>query len=126
MDAAQEQAELPLLLLVATRRAEGEAGLAVLPAAALMVMCAPLSARLIVARGARVTLLTGYGFVLLGFLVMLLVWRDGVGYWAIALGYGLAWVALQALGGDLGAGYFSGLQPQLEFKPAHETGLSQQ
>ena len=66
-----------------------EAGLAVLPAAALMVMCAPLSARLIVARGARVTLLTGYGFVLLGFLVMLLVWRDGVGYWAIALGYGL-------------------------------------
>lgn len=36
----------------------------------------------------------------------------------VALGYGLAWVALQALGGDLGAGYFSGLQPQLEFKPA--------
>ena len=30
MDAAQEQAELPLLLLVAARRAEGEAGLAVL------------------------------------------------------------------------------------------------
>ena len=36
----------------------------------------------------------------------------------VALGYGLAWAALQLLGGDLGAGYFSGLQPQLEFKPA--------
>jgi len=29
----------------------------------------------------------------------------------VALGYGLAWAALQLLGGDLGAGYFSGLQP---------------
>lgn len=36
----------------------------------------------------------------------------------VALGYGLAWAALQLLGGDLGAGYFSGLQPQLELKPA--------
>ena len=36
----------------------------------------------------------------------------------VALGYYLAWAALQLLGGDLGAGYFSGLQPKLEFKPA--------
>jgi putative ABC transport system permease protein len=36
----------------------------------------------------------------------------------VALGYALAWAALRLLGGDLGAGYFSGLQPQLEFKPA--------
>jgi putative ABC transport system permease protein len=36
----------------------------------------------------------------------------------VVLGYGLAWTTLQLLGGDLGAGYFSGLQPQLEFKPA--------
>lgn len=34
-----------------------------------------------------------------------------------AAGYGLAWGALNILGGDLGAGYFSGLQPQLQFQP---------
>jgi putative ABC transport system permease protein len=34
-----------------------------------------------------------------------------------ALGYGLAWGALAALGGDLGAGYFAGLKPQLQFQP---------
>ncbi len=34
-----------------------------------------------------------------------------------ALGHGLAWGMLAVLGGDLGAGYFSGLQPQLQFQP---------
>ena len=34
-----------------------------------------------------------------------------------ALGHGLAWGALTALGGDLGAGYFSGLEPSLQFQP---------
>ena len=34
-----------------------------------------------------------------------------------ALGHGLAWGALALLGGDLGAGYFEGLQPQLVFQP---------
>ena len=35
----------------------------------------------------------------------------------VALGHGLAWGMLTVLGGDLGAGYFSGLQPQLQFQP---------
>ena len=35
-----------------------------------------------------------------------------------ALGYALAWGALQVLGGDLGAGYFYGSQPALRFAPA--------
>ncbi|MBI2307597.1 MAG: FtsX-like permease family protein [Rhodocyclales bacterium] len=34
-----------------------------------------------------------------------------------ALGHGLAWAALALLGGDLGAGYFSGLRPPLRFDP---------
>jgi putative ABC transport system permease protein len=34
-----------------------------------------------------------------------------------AVGYGLAWGALVLLGGDLGAGYFSGLKPTLQFQP---------
>ena len=33
----------------------------------------------------------------------------------VALGHGLAWGALTLLGGDLGAGYFSGLTPVLQF-----------
>ena len=36
----------------------------------------------------------------------------------VILGHGLAWGALALLGGDLGAGYFSGLQPSLQFQPS--------
>ena len=35
----------------------------------------------------------------------------------VMLGHGLAWGALALLGGDLGAGYFSGLKPTLQFQP---------
>jgi putative ABC transport system permease protein len=35
----------------------------------------------------------------------------------IALGYAIAAGAVKVLGGDLGAGYFAGVQPQLEFAP---------
>ena len=34
-----------------------------------------------------------------------------------ALGYALAWAALQVLGGDLGAGFFHGTRPALAFSP---------
>jgi MFS transporter, DHA2 family, multidrug resistance protein len=66
-----------------------EAGAAILPAAILMVIVAPRSAKLVEARGARFTLLVGYVFCLLGFVVMLLLWDDGAEYWSVALGYGL-------------------------------------
>jgi len=64
-----------------------EAGLAILPAAILMVLTAPRSAKLVEARGARFTLLLGYAFVLLGFLTMLLLWKEGIAYWKVGLGY---------------------------------------
>src|SRR5215218_2535869 len=64
-----------------------EAGLSILPAAALMVVVAPRSAKLVDARGARVTLLTGYFFCLLGFLTMLLLWNEGISYWSVGLAY---------------------------------------
>jgi DHA2 family multidrug resistance protein-like MFS transporter len=48
-----------------------EAGLMIVPLAVLLLIAAPLSARLVEARGARFTLLVGYLFVLSGFLVML-------------------------------------------------------
>lgn len=39
------------------------------------------------------------------------------GVLGVILGHGLAWGALALLGGDLGAGYFSGLKPDLVFQP---------
>jgi DHA2 family multidrug resistance protein-like MFS transporter len=64
-----------------------DSGLAILPAAILMVIVAPRSAKLIEARGARFTLLVGYVFCLLGFLTMLLLWKAGIPYWKVGLGY---------------------------------------
>jgi len=64
-----------------------DAGLAILPAAAFMVLVAPRSAALVERRGARETLLLGYVFVALGFLTMLLLWKEGISYWKVALGY---------------------------------------
>ena len=66
-----------------------EAGAAILPAAAFMVLVAPRSAKLVDVRGARFTLLCGYVFCLLGFLTMLLLWKDGISYWKVGLGYAL-------------------------------------
>jgi MFS transporter, DHA2 family, multidrug resistance protein len=66
-----------------------DAGVAILPAAFLMVIVAPRSAKLVEARGARFTLLTGYAFCLLGFLTMLLLWDQGSPYWQVGIGYAL-------------------------------------
>ena len=41
-----------------------------------MVLVAPRSAKLVETRGARFTLLIGYVFCLLGFLTMLLLWKE--------------------------------------------------
>ena len=64
-----------------------EAGTAILPAALVMVVVAPRSAKLIEARGSRFTLLCGYVFLFLAFLWMLLIWDEGSPYWHIAAAY---------------------------------------
>jgi MFS transporter, DHA2 family, multidrug resistance protein len=64
-----------------------EAGAAFLPAVVFMVLVAPRSAKLVDARGARFTLLCGYVFLLLAFVTMLLVWKEGSSYWEIAAAY---------------------------------------
>src|SRR4051812_46216929 len=64
-----------------------DSGLAILPAAVFMVIVAPRSAKLVEARGARFTLLIGYVFCVLGFLTMLLLWKEGISYWKVGLGY---------------------------------------
>ena len=66
-----------------------DAGAAILPAALFMVLIAPRSAKLVEARGARFTLLTGYVFCLLGFVWMLLRWNEGISYWEVGLAYAL-------------------------------------
>ena len=75
-----------------------EAGLAILPAAAFMVVVAPRSAKLVEARGARFTLLFGYVFVLLGFLTMLLLWKENIAYWKVGLGYSFVGIGVGLAG----------------------------
>lgn len=65
------------------------AGLAILPMAAFMVVAAPLSARMVTGRGSRITLLAGFTFCLLGFLGMLLLWKENIPYWKVGLAYAL-------------------------------------
>ena len=75
-----------------------DAGLAILPAAACMVVVAPRSAKLVEARGARFTLLCGYVFVLLGFLTMLLLWKENIDYWKVGLGYAFVGIGVGLAG----------------------------
>jgi MFS family permease len=60
-------------------------GASVLPAALVMVVVAPRSAKLIETIGSRATLLLGYAGCLAGLLVMLLVWGEGTSYVWIAV-----------------------------------------
>ncbi len=71
-----------------------EAGASILPAAALMVVVAPRSAKLVEARGARFTLLLGYVFCFLGFLTMLVLWKEGIPYWKVGLAYGFVGIGV--------------------------------
>ncbi|HUN79492.1 MAG TPA: MFS transporter [Solirubrobacteraceae bacterium] len=66
-----------------------DAGLSIIPAALFMVLIAPRSARLVSSHGSRVTLLTGYALCLLGFVVMLTLWKERISYWPVGLAYAL-------------------------------------
>jgi EmrB/QacA subfamily drug resistance transporter len=66
-----------------------DAGLAVIPAALMMVLIAPRSAKVVEAKGARFTLLLGYLFCMLGFIAMLTLWGANSPYWQVALAYAL-------------------------------------
>ncbi len=75
-----------------------EAGTAILPAVVFLVIAAPLSARIINARGARVAMLAGYVFCLLGFLTMLLLWTQGSAYWQVGLAYAFVGIGVGLAG----------------------------
>jgi MFS transporter, DHA2 family, multidrug resistance protein len=74
------------------------AGAAILPAALCMVLVAPRSANLVESRGARFTLLFGYVFVVLGFLTMLILWKEGIPYWKVGLGYAFVGIGVGLAG----------------------------
>ncbi len=75
-----------------------DAGLSILPAALLMVLVAPRSAKIVEQHGARITLLFGYLFVFLGFLTMLLLWKEGISYWKVGLAYGFIGIGVGLAG----------------------------
>jgi DHA2 family multidrug resistance protein-like MFS transporter len=63
------------------------AGVAIIPAVVCLILAAPVSARLVESKGSRLTLLIGYSFCLLGFLTMLILWKEGIPYWKVGLAY---------------------------------------
>jgi MFS family permease len=75
-----------------------DAGISILPAAILMILVAPQSAKLVESRGSRFTLLLGYLFCLLGFLAMLLLWQDNIPYWKVGLAYALVGIGVGVAG----------------------------
>jgi len=73
-------------------------GAAVIPAAVCMMLVAPQSAKLIERVGSRLTLLTGYTFCLLGFIVMLVTWTEHSPLAVVILAFGLAGVGVGLAG----------------------------
>jgi len=75
-----------------------QAGLAIMPAALMLVLVAPRSAKLVNSHGARFTLLLGYLFCLLGFIVMLTLWTDTATFWVVGLAYALVGIGVGLAG----------------------------
>jgi hypothetical protein len=48
--------------------------------------------------GAKQTLLSGYVFVLLGFLTMLVLWKEDISYWKVGLGYAFVGIGVGLAG----------------------------
>jgi MFS family permease len=64
-----------------------EAGSAILPAGVAMVLVAPRSAKLVEEHGSRRVLLIGQSIIFLGFLGMLVLWKENISYWVVAVPY---------------------------------------
>jgi hypothetical protein len=63
-----------------------------------MILVAPHSAKLVESHGSRFTLLAGYLFCLLGFIAMLLLWKENIPFWKIGLAYALVGVGVGLAG----------------------------
>jgi MFS transporter, DHA2 family, multidrug resistance protein len=54
-------------------------------AGACMILAAPRSAKMVETKGSRTTLLTGYVFILIAFVMMLLFWKEGTSFWVVVI-----------------------------------------
>ncbi len=63
-----------------------QASLSIVPAGLGLLAVAPHSARLVLTRGSRFTMMLGYAFVLLGFITMLF-WSPSTPFWYVCIGY---------------------------------------
>jgi MFS family permease len=63
-----------------------EASLSIVPAGIGLLLVAPRSAKLVITRGSRFTMLLGYGFVLFGF-ILGLFWNEHTPFWYVSFGY---------------------------------------
>lgn len=71
-----------------------QAALPALFAGVFMILAAPRSATLVETRGARWVMLRGYLFIFLGFLAMLLLWKENASFLVVALAYALVGVGI--------------------------------
>ncbi len=52
-----------------------------------MILAAPRSAKMVESIGSRDTLLRGYVFILIAFLIMLLFWKEGTSFWVVVIAF---------------------------------------
>jgi MFS-type transporter involved in bile tolerance (Atg22 family) len=64
-----------------------QSALPALFAGACMILAAPRSAKMVEEIGSRATLLRGYVFILIAFLIMLFFWKDGTSFWVVVLAF---------------------------------------
>ena len=64
-----------------------DAGAAIIPAGLFMVAVAPRSAKLVGLHGSRRTLLSGQACLFVAFLLMLVLWKENIPYWEVAIPY---------------------------------------
>ncbi len=70
-----------------------EAGIAIIPATVGMIVCSPLAARLMAARGGWTSFVVGFIAIIAG-LAMMFTWREGAPYVFVGISYGLLGIGI--------------------------------
>ncbi len=98
-----------------------EAGAAILPAAVLMVLVAPQSAKLVDNLGSRFTLLAGYASCFVSFAWMLVFWTEGISYLHVFIAFGFMGIGV-GLAGTPASHSLTGSVPRRRAGMASATG----
>lgn len=94
-----------------------QAGMSILPAAALLVVGSPIASRLSNRYGGRTTLLVGFALCFAGFVVMLALWREESSYGVVALAYCLIGLGVGIAGPPASAALTDSV-------PVHRSGMA--